>query len=109
MGITTGCNLACHFCYGIVQARSGFQGKQGRILFMSLDTIKKVFSDAKEMGVRSIALIGEGENTINPALYPALDYAREIKLDVSLATHGASIRDAHYETLLNSCMDSVQY
>ena len=104
MGITTGCNLACHFCYGVVQARHGFQGKQGRMLFMSKDVIKKVFSDAKEMGVRSIALIGEGENTINPALYPSLMHARDIKLDVSLATHGASLRPQHYETLLTSCV-----
>lgn len=102
MGITTGCNMACHFCYGVIQARTGFQGKQGGIIFMPLETIKRVFIDAKEAGVRSIALIGEGENTLNPALYPALQFASDIGLDVSLATHGASIKESHYETLLRT-------
>lgn len=102
MGITTGCNMACHFCYGVIQARTGFQGKQGGIIFMPLKTINKVFSDAKAAGVRSIALIGEGENTLNPALYPALQFSNEIGLDVSLATHGASIKEQHYETLLKT-------
>lgn len=102
MGIATGCNMACHFCYGIVQARTGFQGKQGGVKFMPLQTIKSVFAEAKSIGVKSIALIGEGENTINPALYPALEYSNEIDLDVSLATHGASIKQEHYDLLLRS-------
>jgi len=102
MGIATGCNLACHFCYGVVQARTGFQGTQGAMEFMPLDTIINTFRDAKEIGVKSIALIGEGENTLNPNLYPALNYAKSIDLDVSLATHGASIRNTHYQTLLDS-------
>lgn len=102
MGIATGCNMACHFCYGIVQARTGFQGNQGGIKFMPLKTIKNVFSDAKRIGVKSIAIIGEGENTINPALYPALEFSNEIDLDVSLATHGASIKPESYRVMLES-------
>ena len=102
MGIATGCNLACHFCYGVVQARTGFQGAQGKIHFMSLDTIKNVFRSSKEIGVRSIALIGEGENTLNPALYPSLDYARDINLDVSLATHGANLKEENFMSMLSA-------
>lgn len=102
MGIATGCNLACHFCYGVVQARTGFQGTQGAMELMPLETIINTFKNSKEIGVKSIALIGEGENTLNPNLYPALSYAKSIDLDVSLATHGASLRDKHYQTLLES-------
>ena len=39
MGIATGCNLGCHFCYGVVQARNGFLGKQGKMNFMSKETV----------------------------------------------------------------------
>lgn len=102
MGIATGCNLACHFCYGVIQSRTGFLGTQGSMIFMPLDTIKNTFLSAKEVGVKSIALIGEGENTLNPNLYPALDFARSINLDISLATHGANLNKNHFLSLLQS-------
>ena len=102
MGISTTCNLACHFCYGVPQGRQGFEALGGKMTFMPLETIKQVFSDAKTLGVRSIALIGEAENTLNKALYPAVEYAREINLDVSLATHGANLKPEHMEPLLTS-------
>ena len=44
MGIATGCNLGCHFCYGVVQARNGFLGKQGKMNFMPQETIINTFS-----------------------------------------------------------------
>src|SRR3989338_5723075 len=84
MGITTGCNMVCTYCYGVLQGRVG----KGKRFDMPLDVIKRCFKDAKEVGVRSIALIGEGENTLNPHIYDALNYAKETNLDVSLATNG---------------------
>ena len=102
MGIATGCNLGCHFCYGVVQARNGFLGKQGKMNFMPQETIVNTFDCAKKIGVKSIALIGEGENTLNPALYPSIEYARDINFDVSLASHGANIKYNHIESLLTS-------
>jgi radical SAM protein with 4Fe4S-binding SPASM domain len=111
MGITTGCNLGCKYCYGVVQARKGFVGSEGWISSaatrgmienMPLETIIKIFDDAKSSGVRSINIDGSGENTLNPALYPALEHATKIDLDMALATHGASIKRKNIETLLTS-------
>ena len=102
MGISTGCNLACHFCYGVVQGREGFQARGGKMQLMPLKVIQSVFSDAKTAGVRSIALVGEAENTLNPDLYPAIEFARDINLDVSLATHGANFQEKHIESLMTS-------
>jgi radical SAM protein with 4Fe4S-binding SPASM domain len=120
MGITTGCNLACHYCYGVIQARDGYLGNgkkaipifsngeemgflgRDKLVQMPLETITSVFRDSKDIGIRSIALIGEGENTLNKALYPAIEFAREINFDVSLATHGANIRQEHVESLMTS-------
>ena len=48
MGITTGCNLGCVFCYGVVQGRNGFLGKKGMMEMMPLETIIGVFNDAKK-------------------------------------------------------------
>ncbi len=120
MGITTGCNLACHFCYGVIQARDGYMGPGGKalkvvvdgeemgfvgrdkLIHMPLEVITGVFEDAKQSGVRSIALIGEGENTLNKNLYPAIEYARDIQFDVSMATHGANIKEEHVKSLMTS-------
>ncbi|MBO34075.1 MAG: hypothetical protein CMM74_14055, partial [Rhodospirillaceae bacterium] len=111
MGITTGCNLGCKFCYGVIQSRKGFVGTDGWISTaktygtienMPLDTIINIFDDAKKSGVRSINIDGSGENTLNPALGPALEHATKIDLDVSLATHGASIKEETIDTLLTS-------
>ena len=111
MGITTGCNLGCKYCYGVVQARKGFVGSdgwistaktEGNIENMPLETIIRVFDDAKKSGVKSINIDGSGENTLNPDIYPALEHAKKIDLDVALATHGASIKKRNIKTLLTS-------
>jgi len=102
MGITTGCNLGCTYCYGVVQGRKGYLGSVGQRKDMSKETLLRFLREAKEAGVRSIAFIGEGENTLNPALYDALELAKEINLDVSLATHGGLIREERIDLMLNS-------
>lgn len=88
LGITTGCNMGCTYCYGVVQGRTGFLTTVNQRYDMPRDAILRLFKEAKEVGVRSIAIIGEGENTLNPAFYDAVDYARKINLDISLATNG---------------------
>lgn len=91
MGITTGCNMACTYCYGVIQGRSGYgTDKKGRFN-MPKEAVLRTFKDAKEVGVRSIALIGEGENTLHPDFHEILAYARSINLDISLATNGIRI------------------
>ncbi|HYD70497.1 radical SAM protein [Azospirillum sp.] len=91
MGITTGCNMACTYCYGVIQGRSGYgTDKKGRFN-MPKEAVMRTFSDAKTIGVRSIALIGEGENTLHPDFHEILAHARTIGLDISLATNGIRI------------------
>ena len=74
MGISSGCNMACTFCYGVIQNRDGFGTNSKKIFHMPTDAVKKTFKDAKEIGVKSIALIGEGENTLHPDFYDILNY-----------------------------------
>lgn len=95
-GISTGCNFACRYCYGMLQGRKSKE----RAYHLPENTIIDFFTDAKRIGVRSIALIGEGENTLNPALYPAIYHAGKIDLDVSLATNGLELKhDGLHEAL----------
>ena len=57
--------------------------------------------DAKEIGVKSIALIGEGENTL-PDFYEIINYGREIDLDLGLATNGIRIDHKKLDIILDS-------
>ena len=88
LGITTGCNIACAYCYGVLQGRTDFEGR----FDMPRDAAIRLLKDAKAEGVRSIAFDGAGENTLNESLYDVLDYAKEISLDAGLATNGVLLR-----------------
>src|SRR3989338_6918345 len=98
LGITTGCNMACSYCYGVLQGRTNARHR----FDMPRPALIRLLKDSKEIGVRSIAFIGEGENTLNDALYDALLYARDIKLDVSLATNGLLLNKERVEDTLSS-------
>jgi len=98
MGITTGCNIRCTYCYGVLQANT----PASKRFDMPKEDLLRLLKDAKEIGVRSIAFIGEGENTLNSALYDALHYAKEIDLDVSLATNGVKINKDRVKDMVSS-------
>ena len=73
-----------------------------KIFHIPVESIKQTFKDAKEIGVRSIALIGEGENTLHPNFYEIINYGKEINLDLSLATNGIRIDQKKLDIILNS-------
>jgi radical SAM protein with 4Fe4S-binding SPASM domain len=86
-GITTGCNIACIYCYGMLQGRTA----AAKRFDLPRDTLLRFIRDANEIGVRSVAFIGEGENTLNPNLTEGLSLARRVGLDASIATNGVSL------------------
>lgn len=98
LGITTGCNMACRYCYGILQGRTG----KSKRFDMPKEALFELLKDAKAVGVRSVALVGEGENTLNDALYGALDYAKDIDLDMGLATNGVLLKKDKIRAMLDS-------
>ena len=102
MGISSGCNMACTFCYGVIQNRDGFGTNSKKIFHIPTEAVKQTFKDAKEIGVKSIALIGEGENTLHPDFYEIISYGKEIGLDLSLATNGIRIDHKKLDIILDS-------
>ena len=102
MGISSGCNMACTFCYGVIQNRDGFGTNSKKIFHTPVESVKQTFKDAKEIGVKSIALIGEGENTLHPNFHEIISYGKEIDLDLSLATNGIRIDHKKLDIILES-------
>ena len=60
-GLSKGCNIACHYCYGVTQGN--FYKKGSERIFERNALLNNYLKSAGEVGVRSVALIGEAEPT----------------------------------------------
>lgn len=97
MGIAKFCNLACCFCFGFFQNPAP--------IYIQKDPLLTTIRTAAKIGVKSIALIGDGEPTCNPHFYEALRIGKEVGLDLSTSTNGILItKKEMYRTILESCI-----
>ena len=91
MGIHKGCNIKCKYCYGLYQKPSTEYIPTHRLI--------RLAQEAKEVGVRSIAVIGDGEPTMNKGLYTFIAAAKNLLLDVSVATNGLLLNEDRIKRL----------
>ena len=61
VAIHKSCNMRCIFCYGEYQKPS--------TEYIPTDRLLALAEDAGQLGVKGIAIIGDGENTMNKGLY----------------------------------------
>ena len=94
LGITSACNSNCVYCY------ARHQKKYGEI--MPRQVLLDLFSDAALIGVKSIAIIGDGEPTLNPALYEAVAWGKDKGLDLSVGTNGVNLNEEKLDCLLKN-------
>ncbi len=85
VGLSKGCNIGCHYCYGITQGNFFLEGAK-RVF--PREALLRYMQDAGDLGVRSIALIGEAEPTLNPALYDAIHVGKNAGVDMAIGTNG---------------------
>lgn len=96
MGIAKFCNIACNFCYGLFQCYDK--------TFIQKNALLQTIRDAKDIGVKSIAFIGDGEPTCNPYMYDAVNLAGEIELDLAISTNGVLVdTEDKCKAILSSC------
>lgn len=91
MGIHKWCNIRCVYCYGIKQKPTKQYIPEDRLLMLA--------EDAKDAGIKSLAIIGDGEPTLNKGLYSFVTRAKTLGLDVSVATNGLLLDDEKIATL----------
>lgn len=94
IGITKFCNVKCEYCYGYFQKMSGEMIPDAALI--------RLFKDASKIGVKALAIVGDGEPTLHPALYDAILTGAEGGLDMGMATNGVKINDDQLITLLNN-------
>ena len=85
-GLSKGCNIQCHYCYGVTQGI--FYKSSAKKIFERDALINNYMKSAGEVGVRSIAFIGEAEPTLNPHLYEAVVVGKKSGIDISIGTNG---------------------
>ncbi len=96
VGITKACNIECVFCLGF------YQNMTGEI--MPYDATVNLLRDAPQLGVKSMGIIGDGEPTLNPALYEAIKSGKKGGLDIGIATNGVALNESKIETLVKNCV-----
>ena len=84
MGLTKFCNINCCYCIGVTQGM-----EKGTMI--QEDALMRMVNDAWKLGVKAIAFIGDGEPTLNPALYDVIDLAADRGVETAMATNGILI------------------
>lgn len=96
-GLTKTCNIRCLYCYGVYQ---NFTGEKIRP-----EVVVQLFNDAPLLGVKALTIAGDGEPTLNPGLYDALDAGKKNGLDIALATNGVLLdSDERLDNVLRNCV-----
>lgn len=81
MGLTKYCNMGCIYCIGVTQGMS-------KGVMIARDALLRFIEDCGRLKVNSIAFIGDGEPTLNPAMYDAIVLASQHGIDIGIATNG---------------------
>lgn len=85
VGLSKGCNIRCQYCFGVLQ---GNFFRKGSEIHFPREALLRYVREAGEVGVRSMAFIGEGEPLLNPHVYDAILEGTKAGVDIALGTNG---------------------
>ena len=92
LAITRSCNYACHFCYAMTQENDRSVIKKEHIF--------NFLEDCKEIGVRGISYVSDGESTLSPSFISSIKYGSELGLSMACATNGFLLTRQKLEEVL---------
>lgn len=85
VGLSKGCNIRCEYCFGVLQ---GNFYRKGSEVYFPREPLLRYVREAGEIGVRSMAFVGEGEPLLNPNVYEAIVEGKKAGVDIALGTNG---------------------
>ena len=85
VGLSKGCNIKCQYCFGVLQ---GNFYKKGSEVYFPRESLLRYVKEAGELGVRSMAFVGEAEPLLNPHVYEAIVEGKKAGVDIALGTNG---------------------
>src|SRR3990167_5200519 len=97
MALTTTCNMGCEFCYRFLQHNTQYKiTKQHMTSFLE---------DCKEIGVKGVSLVSDGESSISPAYAHSILYGASLGISMASGTNAYLLR-GH---LLTSVFPALTY
>lgn len=81
MALTRGCGAMCSFCYAVAQE------PQERHTIKTIHALN-LLDDFKEIGVRGVSIVSDGESTLSKAYVPIIQHAAKLGIDIGNATNG---------------------
>lgn len=90
--LTRRCTYRCVYCYGQLQANDEKK--------MTKDVIFRFLDDAREIGVKAISFVSDGESTCSPHLYDAILRGKANGLDMALGTNGYLLDECRLQQIL---------
>jgi MoaA/NifB/PqqE/SkfB family radical SAM enzyme len=94
MALTRACNYACHYCYAMLQENDRKS--------ITKQVITDFLDDSKEIGVKGISFVSDGESTISPAFVDACTHGAKLGLSIACGTNGFVLTRRKLEEVLPS-------
>ena len=90
--LTTACNFHCQFCAKLGQTK--------KVAMLPPAVAFQALADMKEMGVRGVVFMSDGESTLVPYFVDAVLLAKRLGLSVACATNGYMVTSEMAEQIL---------
>lgn len=100
MALTKGCTYRCIYCYAQLQKNKERE--------LTKEVIFRFLDDCKELGVKAISFVSDGESTCSPYLYEAIKKGKENGLDMALGTNGYLLDDNKLDEIL-PCLTYLRF
>lgn len=91
MSLTTTCNMGCEFCYRYLQHNTKYK--------ITKQHMTDFLDDAKEIGVKGVSLVSDGESSISPAYEHTITYGSSLGLSMASGTNAYLLRGKLLETV----------
>lgn len=92
MALTRACNYRCEFCYGQLQ-----ENPRKKI---TKDIIFRFLDDAKDIGVKGVSFVSDGESSCSPFFVDAIIKGSENGLSMAMASNGYLVTRDKLEQIL---------
>ncbi|MBQ9365778.1 MAG: radical SAM protein [Schwartzia sp.] len=99
--LTTHCTYRCVYCYGKMQLINQAPNLPRQVVMDFLD-------DAAEIGVKAISFVSDGESTVNPCVYEAIQHGKSQGIDMALGTNGYLLKDEELPNIL-PCLTYLRF
>lgn len=92
MSLTRACNYGCHYCYAMMQ--------ENERLPITREVIFNFLDDCRDIGVKAISLVSDGESTLSPVFVDTVVRGSENGISMAVGTNGYLLNERKLEQIL---------